>query len=201
KAIEKAEKLRKRRLYYEIQLENLKQAKSTPEQVDGYFETRSLTNSLSTRTSICSTDSNNCPSPSLSYIIRQALIAPTITNDCKPRLSSTSKSPSKVTFCQQLTTNEKSLSINKKPKPNPPPRIQSTPSSSAVSSASSSSSSCTGGNSRFCGIIPLISVERRQNGRCYSFSSSSTDTDSVISNSHNPRFTQTTSMRTSVTDL
>ncbi|CAF4337781.1 unnamed protein product, partial [Adineta steineri] len=60
KAIEKAEKLRKRRLYYEIQLENLKQAKSTPEQVDGYFETRSLTNSLSTRTSICSTDSNNC---------------------------------------------------------------------------------------------------------------------------------------------
>ncbi|CAF1128370.1 unnamed protein product [Adineta steineri] len=201
KAIEKAEKLRKRRLYYEIQLENLKQAKSTPEQVDGYFETRSLTNSLSTRTSICSTDSNNCPSPSLSYIIRQALIAPTITNDCKPRLSSTSKSPSKVTFCQQLTTNEKSLSINKKPKPNPPPRIQSTPSSSAVSSASSSSSSCTGGNSRFCGIIPLISVERRQNGRCYSFSSSSTDTDSVISNSHNPRFTQTTLMRTSVTDL
>ena len=142
-------------------------------------------------------DSNNCPSPSLSYIIRQA----SVSNDCKPRLQSSFKSPSKVTFSQQLITNEKSSSINKKARPNPPPRIQSTPSSSAVSSASSSSSSCTGGNSRFCGIIPLTSVDRRQNGRCYSFSSSSTDTDSVISNSHNPRCHQTTIMRTSVTDL
>lgn len=124
-------------------------------------------------------------------------------NDCKPpRLQSSVKSPSKVTFSQQLTTNEKSSLTNKKQtKPNPPPRIQSTPSSSAVSSASSSSSSCTGGNSRFCGIIPLLSVDRRQNGRCYSFSSSSTDTDSVISNSHNPRFNQPVLLRTSVTDL
>ncbi len=100
--------------------------------------------------------------------------------------------------------------MNKKPKPNPPPRIQNTPSSSsAVSSASSSSSSCTGrgGTSRFCGIIPLLSVDRRLNARCYSFSSSSTDTDSVISNSHksptviNPKFHQTTLIRASVTDL
>jgi hypothetical protein len=115
-----------------------------------------------------------------------------------------------VTFSQQLITNEKCL--NKKSKPTPPPRIQSTPSSSAVSSASSSSSSsCTGGSSRltngFCGIIPLLSTDRRHNPRCYSFSSSSTDTDSVISNSHkspsiiNSRFQQTTLMRASVTDL
>ncbi|UJR10453.1 hypothetical protein I4U23_014657 [Adineta vaga] len=202
KAIEKAEKSRKRRLYYEQQLENLKHAKSSPDQTDGFSDTRSLTNSHSARTSICSTDSNNCPSPSLSYIIRQALITPSTTNDCKPRLQSSFKSPSKVTFSQELPTNEKPSLINKKqPKPNPPPRIQSTPSSSAVSSASSSSSSSTGGNSRFCGIIPLLSVDRRQNGRCYSFSSSSTDTDSVISNSHNPRFNQTILMRTSVTDL
>jgi len=142
-------------------------------------------------------DSNNCPSPSLSYAIRQASIG----NDCKPRVQSSFKSPSKVTFSQQLITNEKTLSINKKAKPNPPPRIQSTPSSSAVSSASSSSSSSTGGNSRFCGIIPLTTVDRRHNGRCYSFSSSSTDTDSALSNSHNPKFNQTTLMRTSVTDL
>jgi hypothetical protein len=83
-----------------------------------------------------------------------------------------------------------------------------------VSSASSSSSSCTGGGggsgsgaSRFCGIIPLLSVDRRLNGRCYSFSSSSTDTDSVISNSHksptimNPKFHPTTLIHASVTDL
>lgn len=194
-----------------------------------YFDTRSLTNSIllssSTRTSICSTQStadsvalsNNCPSPSLSYIVRHALISPTnsatpppATHDAKARSQSAIKPPSKVTFSQQLITNGKcspasrdhstdsSLStngicINKKPKPTPPPRIQST-SSSAVSSAascSSSSSSSTssngGGSSRltngYCGIIPLvISPDRRHNGRCNSFSSSSTDTDSVISN-------------------
>jgi hypothetical protein len=113
-----------------------------------------------------------------------------------------------VTFSQQLITNEKSST--KKSKPNPPARIQNTPSSSsAVSSASSSSSSCTGNSSaaRFCGIIPLLSADRRLNGRCYSFSSSSTDTDSVISNSHksppiiNSKFHPTTLMRASVTDL
>ncbi|CAF0849076.1 unnamed protein product [Adineta ricciae] len=202
KAIEKAEKLRQRRLYYEQQLDNLKRAKSSPDQTDAYSDTRSLTNSASARTSICSTDSNNCPSPSLSYIIRQALITPSMPNDCKPRLQSSFKSPTKVTFSQQLATNEKSSLTNKKQtKQNAPPRIQSTPSSSAVSSASSSSSSCTGSNSRFCGIVPLLSVDRRQNGRCYSFSSSSTDTDSVISNSHNPRFNQPILLRTSVTDL
>jgi len=126
------------------------------------------------------------------------------------RSHSSIKPPSKVTFSQQLITNGKSsttsrdhstdsclstngVSINKKTKPTPPPRIQST-SSSAVSSAascssssSSSSSSNGSGNSRstngFCGIIPLvISPDRRHNGRCNSFSSSSTDTDSVISN-------------------
>jgi hypothetical protein len=200
--------------------------------MDGqYFDTRSLTNSIllssSTRTSICSTQSttdstalsNNCPSPSLSYIVRQALISPTnpsvvsqpTTNDTKTRSQSAIKPPSKVTFSQQLITNGKSstttsrdhstdsclstngICANKKTKPAPPPRIQST-SSSAVSSAascSSSSSSSTSsngsGNSRsangFCGIIPLvISPDRRHNGRCNSFSSSSTDTDSVISN-------------------
>lgn len=199
-----------------------------------YFDTRSLTNSIllssSTRTSICSTQStmdsaalsNNCPSPSLSYIVRQALISPTnsstppplassSTNDAKLRSQSSIKPPSKVTFSQQLITNGKSssnsrdhstdsslstngISFNKKNKPTPPPRIQSTSSSSAVSSAascSSSSSSSTSsngsGNSRlsngYCGIIPLvISPDRRHNGRCNSFSSSSTDTDSVISN-------------------
>ncbi len=171
-------------------------------QIDRSFDSRSLTNSLSTRTSVCSIDSNNCPSPSLSYNIRQT----PITNDCKSRL----KPPSKVTFSQQLIINEKNSSLNKKSKPNPPSRIQNTPSSSsAVSSASSSSSSCTGGRgpSSFCGIIPLLSVDRRHNGRCYSFSSSSTDTDSVISNSHksptiiNPKYHQTTLMRASVTDL
>ncbi len=107
-----------------------------------------------------------------------------------------------MTFSQQLITNEKSFSSTKKSKTNPPPRIQNTPSSSsAVSSASSSSSSCTGngGAARFCGIIPLLSVDRRHNGRCYSFSSSSTDTDSVISNSH--KSPPTTLMRASVTDL
>ncbi len=165
-------------------------------QTDGSFDTRSLTNSLSTRTSVCSTDSNNCPSPSLSYLTRQTCL----NNDCKSRL----KPPSKVTFSQQLIINEKSSSLTKKSKPN----IQNTPSSSsAVSSASSSSSSCTGnsGAARFCGIIPLLSVDRRHNGRCYSFSSSSTD--SVISNSPksptiiNSKFHPTTLMRASVTDL
>lgn len=195
-----------------------------------YFDTRSLTNSIllssSTRTSICSTQSttdstilsNNCPSPSLSYIVRQALISPTnsslppsATHEVKSRSQSSIRPPSKVTFSQQLITNGKSstttsrdhstdsclstngISINKKNKPTPPPRFQST-SSSAVSSAascssssSSSSSSNGSGNSRsingFCGIIPLvISPDRRHNGRCNSFSSSSTDTDSVISN-------------------
>jgi hypothetical protein len=189
------------------------------------FDTRSLTNSIllssSTRTSICSTQSttdspvlsNHCPSPSLSFIVRQAFISPTNSstiNDPKTRSQSAIKPPSKVTFSQQLITNGKSstnsrdhstdsclstngISINKKNKPTPPPRIQST-SSSAVSSAascssSSSSSSSSNGsaNSRsttgFCGIIPLVmSPDRRHNGRCNSFSSSSTDTDSVISN-------------------
>ena len=207
-------------------------------QMDGrdssqYFDTRSLTNSIllssSTRTSICSTQStvdsaalsNNCPSPSLSFIVRHALISPTNSstppptslsiNDAKLRSQSSIKPPSKVTFSQQLITNGKSsansrdhstdsslstngISFNKKNKPTPPPRVQSTSSSSAVSSAascSSSSSSSTSsngsGNSRlsngYCGIIPLvISPDRRHNGRCNSFSSSSTDTDSVISN-------------------
>jgi hypothetical protein len=130
-------------------------------------------------------DSNHCPSPSLSYIIRQALIT---ASDSKSR----TKPPSKVTFSHQLITNEKSSSITKTP-----------PSSSAVSSASSSSSSsCTGGSSRFCGIIPLLSVDRRHNRRCYSFSSSSTDTDSAISNSHKTSKLHPTSlMRASVTDL
>lgn len=190
------------------------------------FDTRSLTNSIllssSTRTSICSTQStadsaafsNNCPSPSLSFIVRQALTSPTNTsislNETKNRSQPSIKPPSKVTFSQQLITNGKSsnnsrdhstdsylstngICVNKKNKPTPPPRIQST-SSSAVSSAascssSSSSSSSSNGsaNSRstngFCGIIPLvISPDRRHNGRCNSFSSSSTDTDSVISN-------------------
>ena len=135
-------------------------------------------------------------------------------HDAKIRSQPTIKPPSKVTFSQQLITNGKSsvssrdhstdsclsnngISLNKKNKPMPPPRIQST-SSSAVSSAascsssSSSSSSSTGsGNARltngFCGIIPLvISPDRRHNGRCNSFSSSSTDTDSVISNPRLP---------------
>ncbi|UJR35465.1 hypothetical protein I4U23_028221 [Adineta vaga] len=232
KAIEKAEKLRECRLNYANQLETLKQMKYASEQIDGRdssqcFDTRSLTNSIllssSTRTSICSmqstTDSvplsNNCPSPSLSYIVRQALISPTnsaitSTNECKMRPQSLIKPPSKVTFSQQLITNGKSsansrdhstdsslstngICINKKSKPTPPPRTQST-SSSAVSSAascSSSSSSSTSSNGSansrsingYCGIIPLvISPDRRHNGRCNSFSSSSTDTDSVISN-------------------
>ncbi|CAF5160993.1 unnamed protein product, partial [Rotaria sp. Silwood1] len=202
----------------------------TSEQMDGHdsgqcFDTRSLTNSIllssSTRTSICSTQSttdstalsNNCPSPSLSYIVRQAVISPTnapiIIHDTKTRSQTSIKQPTKVTFSQQLITNGKSstnsrdhstdsylstngMCINKKSKPTPPPRIQST-SSSAVSSAascsssSSSSSSNSSANSRstngFCGIIPLvISPDRRHSGRCNSFSSSSTDTDSVISN-------------------
>lgn len=236
KAIEKSEKLRTRRLQYGHQLETLKHMKQTSEQADtndssSHYDTRSLTHSVllssSTRTSICSTQSTaeshalstNCPSPSLSYIVRQALISPTnnssITNgighDLKGRSQSAMKAPSKVTFSQQLITNGKSMthsrdhstdsylsnngiSINKKNKPAPPPRIQSTSSSSAVSSAascssssSSSTSSTSSGNSRlsngFCGIIPLvISPDRRHNGRCNSFSSSSTDTDSVISN-------------------
>ncbi|CAF0863809.1 unnamed protein product [Adineta ricciae] len=232
KAIEKAEKLRERRLNYTNQLEVLKQMKYASEHMDGpdpnqCFDTRSLTNSIllssSTRTSICSvqstTDSvalsNNCPSPSLSYIVRQALISPTnsavaSTTECKMRPQSLIKPPSKVTFSQQLITNGKSstnsrdhstdsslstngICMNKKGKPTPPPRTQST-SSSAVSSAascSSSSSSSTSSNSSansrsmngYCGIIPLvISPDRRHNGRCNSFSSSSTDTDSVISN-------------------
>ncbi|CAF2931540.1 unnamed protein product [Rotaria sp. Silwood2] len=231
KSIEKAEKLRERRLHYANQLDILKQMKYTSEQMNGhdsgqYFDTRSLTNSIllssSTRTSICSiqstTDStalsNNCPSPSLSFIVRQAVISPTnppvIINDTKTRPQTSMKQPTKVTFSQQLITNGKSstnsrdhstdsylstngICINKKTKPTPPPRIQST-SSSAVSSAascssssSSSSSSNSSANSRstngFCGIIPLvISPDRRHNGRCNSFSSSSTDTDSVISN-------------------
>ncbi|CAF3922726.1 unnamed protein product, partial [Adineta steineri] len=231
KAIEKAEKLRDRRLNYANQLDTLKQMKYTAEQTNGHdlgqcFDTRSLTNSIllssSTRTSICSTQSttdstplsNNCPSPSLSFIVRHALISPTnptsMTNDIKMRSHSLIKPPSKVTFSQQLITNGKSsissrdhstdsclstngISINKKGKPTPPPRVQST-SSSAVSSAascSSSSSSSTSSNGSansrstngYCGIIPLvISPDRRHSGRCNSFSSSSTDTDSVISN-------------------
>ncbi|CAF0865473.1 unnamed protein product [Rotaria sordida] len=210
KAIEKAEKIRERRLHYENQLENLKQIKPNSDQVNGYFDNRSLTNSLSTRTSICSTDSNNYLSPSSSYVLRQALINSSIINDSKTHLQSSIKPTSKVTFSQQLITNDKTSLINKKPKPNPPPRIQSTPSSSIISSASSSSStssSSTNGNSRFCGIIPLLSVDRRLNGRCYSFSSSSTDTDSIVSNSHkstkliNTKSHQTTLMRASVTDL
>lgn len=156
---------------------------------------------MSTRTSVCSTDSNNCPSPSLFYNNNNNHHHQISTlNDCKSRL----KPPSKVTFSHQLIINEKNASLNKKSKLNTPP------SSSAVSSASSSSSSsCTGGkgSSRFCGIIPLLSADRRHNGRCYSFSSSSTDTDSVISNSQksptipNSKFHQTTLMRASVTDL
>lgn len=154
-----------------------------------------MTSSLSTRASVCSTDSNNCPSPSFSYNNHQIAIS----NDCKSRL----KPPSKVTFSHQLIINEKNSTLNKKSKTNTPS------SSSAVSSASSSSSSCTGGkgNSRFCGIIPLLSADRRLNGRCYSFSSSSTDTDSVISNSqksptiNDSKYHQTTLMRASVTDL
>ncbi|CAF3391409.1 unnamed protein product [Rotaria sp. Silwood1] len=210
KAIEKAEKLRERRLHYENQLENLKQMKSTCDQINGYFDNRSLANSLSTRTSICSTDSNNCSSASSSYVLRQTLRTSPIINDSKTHLQSSIKPTSKVTFSQQLITNDKSSSINKKPKPNPPPRIQNTPSSSVISNASSSSSSSsssTNGNSRFCGIIPLLSVDRRLNGRCYSFSSSSTDTDSNTSNSHKPtkliniKPHQTTLMRASVTDL
>ncbi|CAF0721604.1 unnamed protein product [Rotaria sordida] len=231
KSIEKAEKLRERRLHYTNQLDILKQIKYTSEQMDGhdsgqYFDTRSLTNSIllssSTRTSICSTQSttdstalsNNCPSPSLSFIVRQAVISPTnapvVINDTKTRSQISMKQPTKVTFSQQLITNGKSSTnsrdhstdsylstngncINKKTKPTPPPRIQSTSSSavssgaSCSSSSSSSSSSNSSANSRpangFCGIIPLvISPDRRHNGRCNSFSSSSTDTDSVISN-------------------
>ncbi|CAF4001054.1 unnamed protein product, partial [Rotaria magnacalcarata] len=207
KSIEKAEKLRERRLYYDYQLEILKKMKSNSDQMSGHYDNRSLTNSLSTRTSICSTDSNNCSSPSSSYVLRQASMNSSIINDSKTRLQSSIKPPSKVTFSQQLITNEKSSFINKKSKPNPPVRIQSTPSSSIVSSTSSSSSSSTSGNSRFCGIIPLLSVDRRLNGRCYSFSSSSTDTDSIISDSHKttklnkPKSHQPTLMRASVTDL
>ena len=173
--------------------------------MDASFDSRSLTNSLSARTSVCSTDSNNCPSPSLSYLARQT----SANSNCKSR----SKPPSKVTFSQQLITNEKSSSCTKKSKVNPPTRISTIlSSSSAVSSASSSSSSCAGNGSvsRFCGIIPLSSIDRRHHGRCYSFSSSSTDTDSVISQSQkspsilHPKYHQhhqTPSMRASVTDL
>mgnify|MGYP006904165741 CR=1 FL=1 len=128
-------------------------------------------------------------------------------NDHKTRTPSSIKPPSKVTFSQQLITNGKSTSrdhstdsclstngitTSKKNKPTPPPRIQSTSSSSTVSSggstsSSASSTSSTSSHSRsangYCGIIPLvISPDRRHNGRCNSFSSSSTDTDSVISN-------------------
>lgn len=163
---------------------------------------------MSARTSICSTDSNHCSSPSSSYVVNQALMNPSTINESKIRSQSSIKPSSKVTFSQQLITNEKSSSNNKKSKSNPPPaRIQSTPSSSIISSTSSTSSSSTNGNSRFCGIIPLLSVERRLNGRCYSFSSSSTDTDSIVSNSHktaklnNTKSQQTSLMRASVTDL
>ena len=196
------------------------------------FDTRSLTNSIllssSTRTSVCSTHStmdstilsNNCPSPALSLIVRQALISPTnsssTTNESKVRLQNSVKQPSKVTFSQQLITDGKcsmnsrehsndssstnEICLNKKTKPTPPPRLQST-SSSAVSSAtscsssssssssSSTSSSSSNGNANLrttnglCGIIPLaMSSDCRHNGRCNSLSSSSTDTDSVISN-------------------
>ncbi|CAM2716065.1 unnamed protein product [Rotaria socialis] len=274
KAIEKAEKLREHRLHYANRLDLLKQMKyNSEQQMDGqdtgqYFDTRSLTNSIllssSTRTSICSTQStadstalsNNCPSPSLSFIVRQAVISPTnpslTINDAKTRSQASMKPPSKVTFSQQLITNGKSSSnsrdhstdsylstngicVNKKSKPTPPPRVQST-SSSAVSSATScsSSSSSTSSNGSgnscstngFCGIIPLvISPDRRHNGRCNSFSSSSTDTDSVISNPrgtiphksstiintkpilvsngfhHKTSTNSTTLMRASVTDL
>ncbi|CAF4917195.1 unnamed protein product, partial [Rotaria socialis] len=78
--------------------------------------------SSSTRTSICSTQStadstalsNNCPSPSLSFIVRQAVISstnPSLTiNDAKTRSQASMKPPSKVTFSQQLITNGKSSS-------------------------------------------------------------------------------------------
>lgn len=226
-----------------------------------------MTNSIllsSTRTSICSTQStadssalsNNCPSPSLSFIVRQAVISPTnpsaAINESKLRSQVSTKTPSKVTFSQQLITNGKSATssrdhstdsylstngvcVNKKNKPTPPPRVQSTSSSAVSSGASCSSSSSStssngSGNSRstngFCGIIPLvISPDRRHNGRCNSFSSSSTDTDSVISNPrgtvshksptvintksilvsngfhHKPSNNSTSLMRASVTDL
>ena len=133
-------------------------------------------------------------------------------NNSKAHLQSSVKPPSKVTFSQQLIVNNKSSSANKKCKPNPPSRIESTPSSSVISSvssnsSSSSTSSSTRGASHFCGLVPLLSTDRRYNARCYSFSSSSTDTDSVISKSHksskliNPKFHHTTLMRASVTDL
>ncbi|CAF5041628.1 unnamed protein product, partial [Rotaria socialis] len=95
--------------------------------------------------------------------------------------------------------------------------------SSSTSSNGSGNSCSTNG---FCGIIPLvISPDRRHNGRCNSFSSSSTDTDSVISNPrgtiphksstiintkpilvsngfhHKTSTNSTTLMRASVTDL
>lgn len=175
---------------------------------DASADNHSLTNSFSTRTSLCSTDSNHCPSPSLSYLVRRALNSTGTVKD-EQKIQVSSKPTSKVTFSHQLITPNKPL--NKKVKPTPPPRIQSTSSSSAVSSASSSLSSCTGGgnghSSRltngFCGILPLLSPERRHHGRCYSFSSSSTDTDSAVSNLPTPPAlppTMTTT-RVSVTDL
>lgn len=181
---------------------------------DATADTQSLTNSFSARTSLCSTDSNHCPSPSLSYLVRRALnSAGTVLKD-EPKIQVSSKPSSKVTFSHQLITLNRPFddpSMTKTPKkvkPTPPPRIQSTSSSSAVSSASSSLSSCTGGNGHssrltngFCGILPLLSPEGRHHGRCYSFSSSSTDTDSAVSNLPPPPPLPTTTMRVSVTDL
>ncbi|CAF1021943.1 unnamed protein product [Didymodactylos carnosus] len=293
KAIEKAEKSRERRLYYTNQLETLKQLKYADEQQQQHqnhnnsemgrdsaqlFDNRSLNSSIlltsSTRTSICSnqsgsTDNNNCPSPSLSFIVRQALITPTqtganTTNTTIAKNSSTSSNsssesnskllsnqsrlqltskPNKVTFSNQLVTNGKkpltngssypssrdhsqdsittkvttqsqcsspltTTNINNKKKPIPPPRIQSNSHqtnktisyqllSSSSSSAASSSSSTSSGSSTsqkngykhhqsdikcFPTKPPLSPPECRQSGRCNSLSSSSTDTDSVISN-------------------
>jgi hypothetical protein len=201
-----------------------------------HLDSRSSTHSLSTRTSLCSTNSNRCSSPPLSLLIRQALKTNSLGNDPSKlhsisSSSSSSSSSSRETFSQRTSVNgqashetrltKKILPSIKKVRPMPPPRIQSTSSSSAVSSASSSLSSCTGGNSRltngFCGIIPLLSPERRLHGRCYSFSSSSTDTDSVISHTATSptnvdvefppppppvsSSSSTTTMRASVTDL
>ena len=176
-------------------------------------DNQSLTNSFSARTSLCSADSNHCPSPSLSSLVRRALNSTGTMKD-ELKIHVPSKPSSKVTFSQQLITpikpfNDPSMTkTTKKVKPTPPPRIQSTSSSSAVSSASSSLSSCTGGNGHssrltngFCGILPLLSPERRHHGRCYSFSSSSTDTDSAVSTLPLPPGPTTTTMRVPVTDL
>ncbi|CAF0787603.1 unnamed protein product [Didymodactylos carnosus] len=299
KAIEKAEKSRERRLYYANQLDSLKQLKYNDEQQHQNnensrdsiqsFDNRSLNNSIlltsSARTSICSnqsssTDTNNCPSPSLSFMVRQAVITPTqastdtnMTINTNLSTSSNSSSESnnrllinhsrsqltskqnKVTFSNELVTNGKktltngssypssrdhsqdsittkftqfqcssplvTTHMNNKRKPMPPPRVESnshptnktisyqllsSSSSSAVSSSSSTSSGSStsqknGYNHHQSNIkcfstkpISLSPQECRQNGRCNSYSSSSTDTDSVISNpniSHLPSHTVT----------